>query len=74
MRKSIIGSMISDENTVSKNMVIKPVEKKESRSQRVNILLKPSVYKAAKAKCKKLDISVNECINQFLENWVSEED
>ena len=71
MRKSIIGSMISDENTT--NIVIKPVEKKESRSQRVNILLKPSVYKAAKAKCKKLNISVNECINQFLENWISEE-
>lgn len=71
MRKSIIGSMISDENTT--NIVIKPVEKKESRSQRVNILLKPSVYKAAKVKCKKLNISVNECINQFLENWISEE-
>lgn len=74
MRKSIVGSMISNENTVSVNSIIKPVEKKEARSQRVNILLKPSVYKATQAKCKKLGISVNECINQFLENWVSEED
>ena len=47
-------------------------EKKELRSQRVNLLVKPSVYKAAKQKCEEIGISLNECINQFLEKWSEE--
>lgn len=46
--------------------------KKESRSKRVNLLVTPSAYDAAKKKCDKLGISVNECINQFLEKWGNE--
>jgi len=44
-------------------------EKTETRSKRVNLLLKPSVHEMAKIKCDQLNISLNECINQFLENW-----
>ena len=47
-------------------------EKKEARSKRVNLLVKPSVYAAAKQKCDKLGISINECINQFLAKWSEE--
>lgn len=46
--------------------------KKEARSKRVNLLVTPSAYAAAKKKCDELGISVNECINQFLEKWGNE--
>lgn len=71
-RKSIIGAMISDENTVGQ-AIISAQDKKEARSQRVNLLIRPSVYSKVKKKCKRLNISINECINQFLEQWSEEE-
>ena len=43
--------------------------KEETRSKRVNLVVKPSVYNMAKAKCDSINISINECINQFLEKW-----
>lgn len=46
--------------------------KKELRSKRISFLLKPSTYEKAKEKCSKLDISLNECVNQFLESWINE--
>lgn len=49
--------------------VIISIEKKEVRSKRVNLLVAPSVYDAAKKKCDSLGISINECINQLLEKW-----
>jgi len=52
--------------------IITPKEKEETRSKRVNLVIKPSVYAAAQRKCKKLNISMNECINQFLETWGKE--
>ena len=45
----------------------------ETRSKRVNLIVKPSVYHMAKAKCETLNISLNECVNQFLEKWSKEE-
>ena len=42
----------------------------EARSQRVNLLIKPSVVAAAKKKCEELGVSLNECINQLLEDFV----
>jgi predicted HicB family RNase H-like nuclease len=53
-------------------IVIVPKEKEEIRSKRVNLVVRPSVYAAAQRKCKKLNISMNECINQFLETWIKE--
>lgn len=44
-------------------------EKAETRSKRVSLLVKPSVHEASLEKCKNLGISLNECINQFLEKW-----
>ena len=46
-------------------------EKEETRSKRVNLIVRPSVYNLAKIKCEKFNISLNECINQFLEKWSS---
>jgi len=43
--------------------------REETRSKRVNLIVKPSVYYMTKEKCEKLNISLNECINQFLEKW-----
>ena len=47
-------------------------EREEIRSKRVNLVIKPSVYNMAKAKCVRLNISLNECLNQFLEQWSKE--
>lgn len=79
-----IKPTINENNTVKEYSLVKAgkdmesrefivaAEKKESRSKRVNLLVKPSVYIAAKEKCDKLGVSMNECINQFLENWCKE--
>ena len=44
----------------------------ETRSKRVNLVIKPSVHSRATAKCARMNISLNECINQFLEKWSAE--
>lgn len=77
-KDSVIKSMISETNTnesdqpIQKGFVIAPKDKEETRSKRVNLLVQPSVYEKAETKCEKLGISVNECLNQFLINWVKE--
>jgi predicted HicB family RNase H-like nuclease len=75
-KQSIVGTIISDspENSESKNVsqeniTIVPKPKTETRSKRINLLITPSVYNKAQKKCEKIGISLNECINQFLENW-----
>lgn len=76
--KGVVASMISDtaqEQPIlreDEKIVIVPKEKEEIRSKRVNLVVRPSIYAAAQKKCKKLDISMNECINQFLETWIKE--
>jgi len=50
-------------------IIIGGKEKGETRSKRVNLTVKPSVYRRAKTKCDELNISLNECVNQFLERW-----
>lgn len=74
-RKSLVGSMISDDNLkeVTSNSV-KTVKKEEKRTKRINGLLKPSLYKKVTKKCKRLNISFNECVNQLLEEWASDEE
>lgn len=49
--------------------IIKPA-RKEVRSKRVSILLPPSLYREAKKNCKAIGISLNECLNQLIFNWV----
>jgi len=53
-------------------VIIGGKEKDETRSKRVNLIVKPSVYNRAKEKCDTLNISLNECVNQFLEKWGKE--
>lgn len=48
-------------------------QKEEVKSKRVNLLLKPSLHEKMQKKCKKLGISVNDCVNQLLEIWVNQE-
>jgi len=73
-KKSIVSSMITDspeEDTSTQAINIVPKAKTETRSKRINLLITPSVYAAAQEKCDKMGISLNECINQFLNNWVN---
>ncbi len=53
------------------SLFVVPKGKEETKSKRVNLLIKPSVYETAKRQCDSLDISLNECINQLLENWIA---
>ena len=76
-KQSIVGTMIADlpENQDNKkispeNINIIPKCKTETRSKRINLLIPPSVYAEVQKKCSEMDISLNECINQFLFNWV----
>lgn len=73
-KKSVFASMLSDEainltSTDNDKIIIASKEKEETRNKRVNLVVKPSVYAMASKKCKSLNISINECINQFLEKW-----
>ena len=72
MAKGLIGSMISDNNTVGVSNAVEKKAKEETRAKRVNFLIKPSLYAQVKGKCAEMDISVSEAINQLLEKWCSE--
>jgi len=48
------------------------LKKKELKSIRTNLLLKPSLYKQIKAISDKNKMSVNEVINQILEQFFNE--
>lgn len=67
-RRSIVGALIAD-NAV-KGIEVKSVEKKEARNKRLNLLITPSLYEDVKLKCDTLGISVNECVNQLLKQWI----
>ena len=81
-KKSVVSAIIGDNQTEAadisnmtvefekESIKIEPRAKEETRSKRVNLLITPSVYHQAQKKCKKLGISLNECINQFLSGWV----
>ncbi len=49
-------------------------QKQESKSKRLNLLVRPSVYQKAKEKAEKEYMSVNELINVLLEEYVNEEE
>lgn len=48
------------------------VEKKEAKSQRVNLLLKPSIHKESQKICREMGISLNELIGQLLEAFIDD--
>lgn len=75
-RSSLIGKMVGNEKLDQEAERlpagrVKP--KEEAKTARVNLLLKPSVHKAAKDKAKNIGTSFNEAVNQLLEIWVNEE-
>lgn len=68
------------DNPVSNTVTIEPTEEKkttnpvavntvsvESKSKRVNLLIKPTIHKQIVKQAKKMKISVNEFINQAIE-------
>lgn len=63
---------LNGEQLNQKSIVIAPKEKEETRSKRVNLLLKPSLYEKAQEKCKNTGVSMNECIHQLLEIWIQQ--
>ena len=76
-KQSIVGTMITDspekpdgKNVSQENINIVPKIKAETRSKRINLLITPPIYAEAQKKCGEIGISLNECINQFLTNWV----
>ena len=42
------------------------------KDTRVNLLMYKDVYDALKRKCKKENVSVNDCMNQLAEKWIRE--
>lgn len=56
------------------NIVISKPDKVETRSQRFNGSCKPSTYKKAKSKAKRMGTNFNEVLNQFLEQFVEDEE
>lgn len=51
---------------------VQSTRKTRIKDTRVNLLMYKDVYEALKAKCKKEDISVNDCMNQLAEKWANE--
>lgn len=72
--QSVVKSIVSYESQLNEQDdtqdIVKKKDKVESKSKRLNLLIKPSTYTKAKKKCDKLGISFNECINQLIENWL----
>lgn len=82
-RRSIVKSMISDpqpaeqeppqkQQAGAKANALDFITAKETRSKRIGILVRPSVYQEVQKKCKKMGLSVNNVINQFLERFIDE--
>lgn len=52
---------------------IQSTRKTRIKDTRVNLLMYKDIYDALKKKCKKENMSVNDCMNQLAEKWVNEE-
>lgn len=74
-KSGLIAKMIdapiieADTNQEKKQSIAKP----EIKSYKTQIALRPSLYKAAKEKCKTMGISFNEVVNQLITNWLEKE-
>lgn len=71
-QKSLIGSLISDDN--NKKAIANSIQPKETRSARIALKVKPSTKQKAldKIEASGSGLSLNEVINQLLENWIDE--
>ena len=52
---------------------VKSTRKTRIKNTRVNLLMYKDIYDDLKKKCKKENISVNDCMNQLAEKWVNEQ-
>ncbi len=77
-RQSVVKAIISEpkleltpEPTESKTKVsdFVTIKEKETRSKRISALIRPSVYQKVQKKCNKMGLSVNDVINQLLEQF-----
>jgi len=50
---------------------VQSTKKTRIKDTRVNLLMYKDVYNALKSKCKKENISVNDCMNQLAEKWIN---
>ena len=57
----------------AKALKIQSTRKTRIKDTRVNLLMYKDIYDALKKKCKKENMSVNDCMNQLAEKWVNEE-
>ena len=51
---------------------IQSTRKTRIKDTRVNLLMYKDTYDALKKKCKRENISVNDCMNQLAEKWIKE--
>lgn len=51
---------------------VQSTRKTRIKDTRVNLLMYKDVYEGLKKKCKKENISVNDCMNQLAEKWIRE--
>lgn len=72
-RESVVGKMISKKVNSYDDLLSEQVVE-ETRSRRLYITVKPSVYSSFKKICDGRNVSVNEAINRILEDIVSEID
>lgn len=69
-KQSVVSAVMTSEK--KKKEVSNLVEVREQRTKQKSILLTPTLDKEATKKCKRLNISFNEVVNQLLELWVNE--
>lgn len=62
-----------DSNVPRIKSVIRP-DKKETRTERKQIVLTPSLDRRVTQRCRTEKLSLNEVVNQLLQNWVDMED
>ena len=51
---------------------VQSTRKTRIKDTRVNLLMYKDVYEGLKKKCKKENVSVNDCMNQLAEKWIRE--
>lgn len=54
----------------SKGLVVKPIQKKENKTKRIHVITRPSLYVKVKRTAAENNVSVNELINQMLEQFL----
>jgi|GEM_PF-6148213 len=77
-----VENMISGNNYLSEDTFTRQappstkinIQAREKKTQRINVYLMPSVVQKSKEKCKDLNLSLSELINQLLSIWNEQEE